>query len=231
MKLYNQYFERTALIVLSSFILIFSSCKNNIIPEPDLGNAHILVVNSAASLPAINMFMTGNKLNTVPLVYGNTTGYRNVTSGIRDLQVKANTSNTLLATNTVRVIRDSSYTFFVFELNKTTATVIAEDDRSIPSFGNGKVKFANLSSGLSSADLVITNGPTIASSISFGTVGSYTELKAGTYNLALKLHGTNTILLTIPNVRVDNGKIYTIWSGGTLNGKGSTALAVQTIIQ
>lgn len=199
--------------------------------EVNLGNSHVLLINSASSSASINLYCTGNKLNSVPLSYGNTTGYKSVSSGVRNIQVKANGSNTLLATNSIHLLRDSSYTLFVYESNNATSTVIAEDDLSIPSFGNAKVKFANMSSGLSSADLVITNGPTIASSVSFGTVGSYAELKAGTYNLVVRLHGTSNILLTIPNVRMDNGKIYTIWSGGAVNGNGTTTLAVQTITQ
>lgn len=231
MKLYNRYFKTAALFILGYFVLVFSSCKDSTVTETAIGNSRILLVNSAASSSAINLYCTGNKLNSFPLIYGNTTGYQSVTSGVRNIQIKANITNTLLASNTIRITRDSSYTFFVYETNNTTTAVVAEDDLSIPSFGNAKIKFANMSTGLSAADLVISNGPTVASSVTFGSIGSYAELKAGTYNLALRLHGTNTILLNIPNVRVDNGKIYTIWSGGKVNGSSSSALSTQIIAQ
>ncbi|MGI4021503.1 MAG: DUF4397 domain-containing protein [Janthinobacterium lividum] len=227
----NQFYKLSGLLINAVFILLFSSCKNSITPEPSLGNARILLVNSAASSSAINLYYTGNKLNVVPLVYGNTSGYRNITSGVRDVQVKANSSNTLLAAKTIHLVQDSSYSFFVFEANKTMATVIAEDDLSIPSSGNAKIKFANMSSGLSSADLLISKGPNITSSVSFGTIGSYSELKAGTYNLILRVHGSSATLLDLPNIRLDNGKIYTLWSAGTVNGTGANAVSVQTIIQ
>jgi hypothetical protein len=230
MKIYSKHLKAAGL-VLSSFLLFFSSCKDNTVTETNLGNSRVLLVNGAASSSAINLYWTGNKLNTFPLVYGNTTGYQSVTSGVRNIQIKANFSNTLLATNTIHLVRDSSYSFFVYEANNTTTTVVAEDDLSLPSFGNAKIKFANMSTGLSSADLIISNGPTIASSVPFGAIGNYNELKAGTYNLALRLHGTNTILLSIPNVRVDNGKIYTIWSGGSVNGTTTSTLKTQVIVQ
>lgn len=213
-------------------MLIFSSCsKQDTSTSTDLGNSHLLLINSAKTASAIDLYWTGNKLNTVPLVFGTTTGYRSVTSGTRNIQIKANLTNTLLATNTIKVVRDSSYTFFVFDAKGVTATAVAEDDLSMPSFGNAKIKFANMSSGLSAADLVIANGPIIASSVSFGMIGNYTELKAGTYNLILREHSTNRILLNIPNVRLDNSKIYTMWSAGTVNGAGSSALTTQTITQ
>lgn len=231
MKLYKQYLKPASLILFSLFILVLSSCKDRIVSETDLGNSHILSINSAVNAAAIDVYVTGSKINTVPLVYGNSTGYQKLTSGVRAVQVKANASNKLLATNTVNLVRDSSYTFFVYELNNATTTVIAEDDLSIPSFGNAKIKFANMSAGVSSADLVVSSGPAIASSISFGTIGSYTEIKAGTYNLILRMHGSAKTLINIPNIRLDNGKTYTIWSAGAVNGKAGSVLSVQTITQ
>ncbi len=213
-------------------MLFFSACtKENTSTSTDLGNSHVLLINSAKTASAIDLYWTGNKLNTIPLAFGATTGYQKVTSGTRNIQIKANLTNTLLATNTVKLLRDSSYTFFVFDVKGVTTTAVAEDDLSLPSFGNAKIKFANMSSGLTGADLAIVNGPVIASSVSFGMIGNYTELKAGTYNLVLREHGTNKVMLNIPNVRVDNTKIYTIWSAGSTSGTGSAALTSQIISQ
>lgn len=213
-------------------MLIFSACtKEDSSASTDLGNAHLLLINSTKIAPAIDLYWTGNKLNVIPLAFGTTTGYQKVTSGTRNIQIKANLTNTLLATNTVKLVRDSSYTFFVFDAKGITTTAVAEDDLSLPSSGNAKIKFANMSSGLSAADLAIVNGPVIASSVSFGMIGNYTELKAGTYNMVLREHGTNKLMLNIPNIRVDNTKIYTIWSAGSASGTGSGALTSQTISQ
>lgn len=231
MKQHSQYLKIAGLLFFGSFLSIFFSCKSTTPTEVNLGNSKILLVNSAANSQAINMYYTGNKLNSVPLVYGSTTGYRNITSGKRDVQIKANSTNAILASGNITLVRDSSYTFFVYENKSITSTVIAEDDLSIPSFGNAKLKFANMSSGFSSADLVITNGPTIISGIGFGTIGSYIELKAGIYNLALRLHGSNTVLLNLPNIKLDNAKTYTMWSGGSISSNGTAALSIQTIIQ
>ncbi len=227
-----QFYKLSRLSFIIAIILTLSSCKKDTTPSQTiLGNSRLLVVNSSPSSSSINIFWTGNRLNKVPLIYGNTTGYNNITSGSREVQVKANLSNKLLVTNTINFTRDSSYTIFVYEFGGATKMVVAEDDLGIPSVGNAKIKFANMSSGLSSADLMITNGPVIASSISFGTIGNYVELKAGTYNLTLLLHSTSTILLNLPNIRMDNSKTYTIWSAGSVNGTGASSLSAQTITQ
>lgn len=232
MKAQKQYLKASAFVLISTFMLIFSSCtKENTSTSTDLGKSQLLLINTAKTASAINLYWTGNKLNTIPLAFGATTGYQKVTSGTRNIQIKANLTNTLLATNTINLVRDSSYTFFVFDYKGVTTTAVAEDDLSLPSFGNAKIKFANMSSGLSAADLAIANGPVIASSVSFGMIGNYIELKAGTYNLVLREHGTDKVMLNIPNIRVDNTKIYTIWSAGTVSGTGSSALTTQIIGQ
>lgn len=225
------FYKLSGFFVFAALLFSLYSCKSNASDGVPLGNAHLLVVNSSPNSSAINFYWTGNKFNAVPLVYGNTTGYRTLTSGIRDVQIKANISNKLLAVSTIHVKQDSSYSFFIYEANNTVATVMAEDDLSLPSFGNAKIKLVNLSAGLSSADLFITNGPTFVSGVSFGSIGTYTELKAGIYNLNLRLHGSSTTLLNLPNVNLENGKMYTIWSGGAVNGSGSTALSTQIISQ
>ncbi|MGI4749948.1 MAG: DUF4397 domain-containing protein [Janthinobacterium lividum] len=225
------FYKLSGLFILTALIVNLASCKTGETTDVPLGNAHLLLVNSAPNSSAINFYWTGNKFNSVPLVYGNTTGYQTLTSGIREVQVKANLTNKLLATSTIHVKQDSSYSFFIYEANNAISTVMSEDDLSLPSVGNAKIKLVNLSAGLSSADLIIANGPVLASSVSFGSIGTYAELKAGTYNFSLLVHGTTTTVLAIPNVRLDNGKIYTIWSGGAVNGSGTTALSTQIISQ
>ena len=229
MKTILQLCKRNLLIAFAASVTCFSSCKTNVPTDTPVGNAHLLLVNAAPNATALNFYDSGNKLNTVPLVYGNTTGYQTITSGSHEIQIKANLSNKLLATNTIRLKQDSSYCFFVYEANNTVKATTGYDDLSTPSFGNSKIRLVNLSAGLSSADLLINNGPELASGVSFGSIGVYQELKAGTYNFDLRLHGSNSILLNLPNVRLDNGKTYTIWCGGTIKGSGITALSTQII--
>ena len=224
-----QSYKSRGLLLLSVLISGFVSCKTSATTDAPLGNANLSVVNGSPNSPAINFYWTNNKFNSVPLVYGNTTGYRTLTSGLRDVQVKASLTNKLLATGKIQVKQDSSYSLFIYEANNAVTTVIAEDDLSLPSAGNAKIKLVNLSAGLSSADLFVTDGPELASSISFGSIGDDIELKAGTYNFDLRLHGTGTLLLNIPNVKLNNGGIYTIWSSGTVNGSGTSALSTQII--
>lgn len=231
MRRQNQHLKPIGLSIFYLLLLAFSSCKDSTVTDTSLGNSRVLVVNSLVSSSAIDLYWTGNKLNTSALAYGSSTGYKNMTSGIRPIQIKVNGSNKLLGTDTIHVVRDSSYTYFIYQSNNRTDAVLAEDDLSIPSSGNAKVKFANMSAGLLSADLVITDGPAIASGIGYGNIGSYAELKAGTYNLYLRMKGTTVSVYSIPNINLVSGKIYTIWCGGALNGTGSTALSAQVFIQ
>lgn len=59
---------------------------------------------------------------------------------------------------------------------------------------------------------------------------AFTPLDAGTYNLEVRLAGTTTRVLALPNVALAAGKIYTVFAKGFVNGTGAQALGAQVIL-
>jgi len=49
-------------------------------------------------------------------------------------------------------------------------------------------------------------------------------------NLEVRVAGTTTVALNLPNVRLDAGKIYTVFAKGFLGGEGAQALGVEIIL-
>jgi len=50
-------------------------------------------------------------------------------------------------------------------------------------------------------------------------VGAYTPVDAGTYDLEVRLAGTDTVALAVPGVKLDAGKVYTAWAMGLAAGE------------
>ena len=61
------------------------------------------------------------------------------------------------------------------------------------------------------------------------SLASFTPLNAGTYNLEVRAAGTNTVVLSLPNISLTSGKIYTVFAKGCLGGTGAQALGAQII--
>jgi hypothetical protein len=62
------------------------------------------------------------------------------------------------------------------------------------------------------------------------SLSNFTPLDAGTYNLEVRLAGTNTVVLSLPNVMLAAGKIYTVFAKGFAGGTGMQALGAQVIV-
>jgi hypothetical protein len=85
-------------------------------------------------------------------------------------------------------------------------------------------------------DIAVTGGPVVFSSRAFNDQATnagrsaFTPLDAGNYNLEVRLAGTNTVVLSLPNVALTAGKIYTVFAKGFVGGTGAQALGAQVIV-
>ena len=59
---------------------------------------------------------------------------------------------------------------------------------------------------------------------------SFTTLAAGTYNLEIRAAGTATVVLPVPAVTLQGGKVYTLYAKVVLAGTGTQALGIGTIV-
>ena len=55
-------------------------------------------------------------------------------------------------------------------------------------------------------------------------------MDAGTYNFEVHPAGTSTVVYTMPNVVLAEGKIYTIYTKGLVNGTGDQAFGTELIV-
>jgi hypothetical protein len=59
------------------------------------------------------------------------------------------------------------------------------------------------------------------SNVAFKGVGEYLPVAAGSYDLEVRLAGTNTVALSVPGVKLDDGTVYTIFAMGLAGGQPS----------
>jgi hypothetical protein len=61
--------------------------------------------------------------------------------------------------------------------------------------------------------------PTLFSNLTFGNASAYATVNAGTVNLQVLAAGTSTVALSVPNVTLSGGTVYTVFAVGLLNGQ------------
>ncbi len=63
-------------------------------------------------------------------------------------------------------------------------------------------------------DIALAGGAVLFPNVAFKGVGDYLPVPAGTYDLEVRLAGTNTVVLPLPGIALAAGKIYTAFAVG-----------------
>jgi hypothetical protein len=103
------------------------------------------------------------------------------------------------------------------------------DTLTAPAAGNAHVRFIHLSPDAPAVDIALTGGGVVFPNVSYLDNTALTRFVAGTYDLEVRLAGTSTVVLPLPDVALTAGKIYTVWARGFVAGTGAQALGAQII--
>ncbi len=84
--------------------------------------------------------------------------------------------------------------------------------------GSLYLRFANLVPGSPDMDLVLSDGTMLFGNVSFGMAANYVPVPAGTYIFNIRQSGTGGNLLYVPNIHLQEGRFYTIYAVGNMDG-------------
>jgi hypothetical protein len=107
---------------------------------------------------------------------------------------------------------------------------VLQDDLTDPQPGKAHVRFLHLSPDAPAVDITLTDGTVIFGDVAFGEYDGFLPLDSGTYDLQVRVAGTETVALELPGIVLTNGTIYTVFAKGLLSGNGSQALGAEIIV-
>jgi hypothetical protein len=199
-------------------------------------NGYLNIVNLSPNINPVNLYADFIKQGTTTYRYPNASGYFLMNINDTPLQIRPainnNSSQSNLLTLDRSLAKNIRYTWFLTGLRADSAFsyIFTVDSGSTPAVGRAKVRLVNASPG--SAGLNITaNDSLVFSKIAFKGVSSYKEVTAGSYNFKLSATATPaTILTTLKNVTVLDGKLYTIYAYGLPNRTDTAAFSAGVIL-
>lgn len=223
--------HRNKLFLSLAMSAIFAvGCDKDDDPAPQ---ARVLVVHASPNAPAVDV-RVNNNVAKANLAYPTNTGYLSVNAGNTNLKVSPTGTTTYVIDANVTLDADKNYSVFAIDsVSKIKAAVVA-DDLTAPAAGKSHVRFFHLSPNAPAVDIAVTGGPVVFGNRTFNDQGSnnrtaFTPLDAGTYNLEVRVAGTNTVVLSLPGIPLQAGKIYTVFAKGFLGGTGAQALGAEII--
>ncbi|CAN5907754.1 DUF4397 domain-containing protein [soil metagenome] len=196
--------------------LLFTACNRD--DDPVLTQtASVNVVHASPNAPGVDLLVDNTRVNTSPLVYPNNTGYLEVPAGARNIKVNAAGTSTSVIDANVTLEADRYYSVFAANTLASIEPVVVMDDLTTPAANRAHVRFIHLSPDAPAVDVAVVNGPVLFSNSTFKQATPFSPVAVGTYNLEVRLAGTNTVVLSLPNVQLANGQIYTVFAKGFVN--------------
>lgn len=235
MKNVQQNLKRRAGIIGMVCLLAvsLSSClKNNtndtIVQQPV---ALLAVLDASPDAPSLDFYLDNNKVNNVPIQYGNGLDYFKAYTGKRAATFFASGTTTKIKTDTVTFKENTFYSLFLANVASKPDYLLTVDSLKNPVAGMATIRLVNVSPDAPALDLGIKGGTLIASNRTYKTYSSFIPVSGNlSYILEVRQAGTSNVLVTIPNTKYYPGAVYTVWVHGLAAGTGTTALTadVQT---
>lgn len=218
-----------ALAVLT--VVSVTSCSNDdsdnpVAPTPQ---ARVMAVHASPDAPAVDLLVDGAVAGS-GLAFPNSTGYLAVPAGTRNVKVNAAGTTTTVIDADLPVSAGGNYSVFANGPIASIGALVLADDLTAPASGKSHVRFIHLSPDAPAVDVAVTGGPVLFADKAFQQYSAFTPVDAGTYDLEVRPAGAGSVVLALPGVTLQAGKIYTVFARGFLNGTGAQALGAQIIV-
>jgi hypothetical protein len=141
----------------------------------------------------------------------------------------AGTTTTVIEAN-LPITTGTNYSVFAIDSVSKISAVVLTDDLTAPTSGKAHVRFIHLSPNAPAVDVAVTGGGVLIGNKSFKDYTPFVPLDAATYNLEVRLAGTATVVLSLPGITLQAGKIYTVFAKGFVGGTGSQSLGAEIVV-
>lgn len=224
------------LFAASALLFSLSACEDD--DEEVMQNqSNIMVVHASPNAPAVDLYVDNNKVNAAALAYPGNTGYLKVNAGTRNFKVNVSGTNTTVINADVPVEANNNYSMFAYDSVSKIKPIVVMDNLAAPASGKAHLRFFHLSPNAPAVTVGVLSGTAftpVFSNRSFETQATatvnqgFTPVDAGSYNFDVRLAANNTSVLTLNNIQLQAGKIYTVFAKGIV-GNASTPLGAEII--
>lgn len=223
----TKFFAIFALFAMVAFIGC-SEDDNPMNPEPE-STAMVKVIHASPDAPGVDLLVDDNLAGS-DLNFPNNTGYLDVNAGTRNVKVNVTGTDQTVIEADLELMEDNAYSVFAVDVVANLTPLVLEDNLADPAAGNAHVRFIHLSPDAPAVDITLTDGTVVFGDVEFKEAVDFTPLPAGTYDLQVRLQGTETVVLYLPGIMLEDGKIYTVFAKGLVSGSDATALGAEIIV-
>jgi hypothetical protein len=220
------------LLGLLAVSAVFVACDKD--DDDNASKSQVMVVHASPNAPNVDVRIN-NSIALTNVAYPTNSSYTQVNSGSTNIKVSPTGTTTYVIDATVNLEANKNYSVFAIDSVSKIKAAVVTDDLTAPAAGKAHVRFFHFSANAPAVDIAVTGGSVLFGNRSFNdqatntALSNFTAVNAGAYNLEVRAAGTNTVVLSLPNINLAAGKIYTVFAKGFVGGTGVQALGAQII--
>jgi LPXTG-motif cell wall-anchored protein len=210
------------LLVISAVLVLSLALATSALAQDDM--ARVRVVHASPDAPAVDVWVDGNvAFSNAP--FQGITDYASLAAGSYQVQVTpTGATEPVVIDAALDLAASTDYTVVAVGMLADIEPLVLVDNNAAPAAGKAHVRFVHASPDAPAVDIAVADGgPVLFSNIAFKGVGDYLPVDAGTYDLEVRLAGTDTVALSVPGVALADGTVYTIFAMGLAAGEPALA--------
>ena len=232
----NQLFS--AMLLLTAFTFVGCEKETETPPAVVESKSKILVVHASPNAPSVDLLVDGVKQNSAALSFPANTGYLSLNAGSRNIKVNVAGTSTSVIDVTATFDKDKNYSIFAIDSVSKLSVLLLNDNLATPASGKAHIRFVHLSPNAPAVDISVKGqaaGAGLFLNRAFNkTIATAQEtfipVDAATYDLEVRVAGTSTVALPLNGIKLESGKIYTVFAKGFLGATGSSALGAEIVV-
>lgn len=201
-------------IAVTAMSVILVACKKDD-PKPQQVSG-LKVINAFADTASLDFIIDQTRINNNPFNYNVKSGYLNLYPGSMTIGVAERGGNKLIASAVYTLAPSKGYSMFILDTVNTDTKkfLLVEDDLSDPEADKAKLRFINLSKDAPALNLGIEGQTSdLFTNKAFYEYTSFASIDPAE-SVTFNIKENTTVKTTLPNVKIEKGKIYTIYAKG-----------------
>lgn len=177
-------------------------------------NSYIRIFNASPNAPAVDIY-ANDKLIVKDLAYKEFSQYLPVPPSNYNITVypSGQTTNPVINTN-VNIPLNTVFNLAIIGTFPDISLYAIQEPTTAQNFGRSCVRFVNLSPNAPALNIGLSDGTKVFHDVSYKGITDYACIPAGTYTFIISPAGTDNVVLTVPNVKLDPNNYYTIYAVG-----------------
>jgi hypothetical protein len=188
------------------------------VPAFAQSGARVRVVHASPDAPAVDVWVNDSvAFSNAP--FKGITAYAPLATGTYNVKVVPTGATEPVVINADLTLDAKDYTVVAVGKLESIEPLVLFGNNSLPAEGKSHVRFVHASPDAPAVDIAVKGGPVLFSNIAFKGVGEYLPVDAGTYDLEVRVAGTDTVALAVPGIALQNRTVYTIFATGLAAGE------------